>query len=160
MRGAQGGNILPEDPRAAKLRPLSILLFGDSVDFRIVKFFCNLALDLEPEDFGFPGVEDRLKLQGICRTPKLTLAKYHISSVSFEGPYWNGINFPPLQSIQDVRPLLSAVATVMGLCSRGNFSSRFGYSWVSMYLGIYLYYWVLSRFDLQQSRACKVWLSS
>ncbi|KAK9909869.1 hypothetical protein WJX75_008757 [Coccomyxa subellipsoidea] len=97
----EGGNILPEDPRAAKLRPLSILLFGDSVDFRIVKFFCNLALDLEPEDFGFPGVEDRLKLQGICRTPKLTLAKYHISSVSFEGPYWNGINFPPLQSIQD-----------------------------------------------------------
>ncbi|BDA42879.1 hypothetical protein COCOBI_03-7720 [Coccomyxa sp. Obi] len=91
----------PEDPRAAKLRPLSILLFGDSVDFRIVKFFCNLALDREPDDFGFPGVEDRLKLQGICKTPKLTLAKYHISSVSLEGPYWNHIDFPPQQSIRD-----------------------------------------------------------
>lgn len=88
---------------AAKAKPLSILLFGDSVDFRIVKFFCNLALDKEPEDFGFPGVEDRLKLQGICRTPKMTLAKYHMSSVSLEGPYWQNINFPPLQSIRDVR---------------------------------------------------------
>ncbi len=94
---------MPEDPRTVKLRPLSILLFGDSVDFRIVKFFCNLALDLEPEDFGYPGVEDRLKLQGICRTPKLTVAKYHISSVSLEGPYWNNINYPPLQSIREVR---------------------------------------------------------
>ncbi len=94
----------PEDPRAATLRPLSILLFGDSVDFRIVKFFCNLALDKEPDDFGFPGVDEQLKLQGICKTPKLTLAKYHISSVSLDGPYWKYINFPPLQSIQDVRP--------------------------------------------------------
>ena len=41
---------------------------------------------------------------GICRTPKLVVAKEHISSASLEGPYWWNMNFPPLDSITTVLP--------------------------------------------------------
>ena len=51
-----------------------------------------------------PGTSERVERSpiwcaGICRTPKLVVAKQHISSASLEGPYWWNMNFPPLDSI-------------------------------------------------------------
>ena len=46
------------------LRKLGVLLFGDSVDFRFLKFFCEFALDQEPKPFTFSD-NDWLKLQGM-----------------------------------------------------------------------------------------------
>ena len=46
------------------LRQLGVLLFGDSVDFRFLKFFCEFALDQEPKPFTFSD-NDWLKLQGV-----------------------------------------------------------------------------------------------
>ena len=45
------------------LRKLGVLLFGDSVDFRFLKFFCEFALGQEPKPFTFTDT-DWLKLQG------------------------------------------------------------------------------------------------
>ena len=45
-------------------RKLGVLLFGDSVDFRFLKFFCEFALDQEPDAFTF-SESDWLKLQGV-----------------------------------------------------------------------------------------------
>jgi len=39
---------------------------------------------------------------GICQTPKMTIAKQHISSASLTGPYWADINFSPMLAIPDV----------------------------------------------------------
>ena len=39
---------------------------------------------------------------GICETPKLTIAKQHISSASLTGPYWNDVDFSPLLAIPEV----------------------------------------------------------
>ena len=58
------------------VHPLGILLLGDSVDFRFLKFFCQFALEEEPKPFTFFD-SDWLKLQGqllISRTPFITLA--------------------------------------------------------------------------------------
>ena len=41
-------------------------------------------------------------------TPKMTVAKQHISSASLTGPYWNDINFSPLLAVPDV--------SLAGLC--------------------------------------------
>jgi hypothetical protein len=46
-----------------QLRPLGVLLLGDSVDFRILKFFCQFAMEQEPTNFTLSG-GDQLKLQG------------------------------------------------------------------------------------------------
>ena len=46
------------------LRQLGVLLFGDSVDFRFLKFFCEFALGQEPKPFTFSD-SDWLKLQGV-----------------------------------------------------------------------------------------------
>lgn len=35
-------------------------------------------------------------------TPKMTVAKQHISSASLTGPYWNDINFSPMLAVPDV----------------------------------------------------------
>ncbi len=58
------------------VHPLGILLLGDSVDFRFLKFFCQFALEEEPKPFTFFD-SDWLKLQGellYYRTPFVTLA--------------------------------------------------------------------------------------
>ena len=56
------------DPMQAEdlpdLRQLGVLLFGDSVDFRFLKFFCEFALGQEPKPFTFSD-SDWLKLQGV-----------------------------------------------------------------------------------------------
>ncbi len=45
--------------------PLGLLLFGDSVDFRFVKYFCQSALGQEPSAFTvFDSGSEWLKLQG------------------------------------------------------------------------------------------------
>ena len=53
-----------------------------------------------------------LSLAGMCETPKLTIAKQHISSASLTGPYWNDVDFSPLLAIPEVpfRFLLVCVA--------------------------------------------------
>ena len=47
---------------------------------------------------------------GICKTPRMTIAKQHISAASLSGPYWADIDFSPLLAIPHVRPLHSADA--------------------------------------------------
>ena len=47
------------------VHPLGLLLFGDSVDFRFVKYFCQSALGQEPSAFTvFDSGSEWLKLQG------------------------------------------------------------------------------------------------
>ena len=47
------------------VHPLGLLLFGDSVDFRFVKYFCQYALGQEPSAFTvFDSGSEWLKLQG------------------------------------------------------------------------------------------------
>lgn len=45
------------------VQPMGVLLFGDSVDFRFLKFFCEFALEQEPKPFTV-SESDWLKLQG------------------------------------------------------------------------------------------------
>lgn len=59
------------------LRQLGVLLFGDSVDFRFLKFFCEFALDQEPEPFTFSD-SDWLKLQGVLLACHSHSLKGHI----------------------------------------------------------------------------------
>lgn len=54
-----------------------------------------------------PRTEKFFLAAGICRTPKMVVAKQHISSASLEGPYWWKMNFPPLESITEVCALQS-----------------------------------------------------
>ena len=60
-----------------------------------------------------PRTERTCLATGICRTPKLVVAKQHISSASLEGPYWWKMNFPPLESITEVYVLHSLCGTPM-----------------------------------------------
>ncbi len=45
------------------------------------------------------------------------VAKQHISSASLEGPYWWKMNFPPLESITEVRALHSYRRTSLSVLS-------------------------------------------
>jgi hypothetical protein len=56
-----------------------------------------------------------LSSAGICKSPRLTIAKHHWSSASLDGPYWNNINFNPLLSIANVRHLSSIVVDYLAL---------------------------------------------
>ena len=57
------------------LRQLGVLLFGDSVDFRFLKFFCEFALDQEPKPFTFSD-DDWLKLQGMALLPPFAVHSF------------------------------------------------------------------------------------
>ena len=52
-----------QEQQLPQVQQLGILLFGDSVDFRFVKYFCEFALGKEPEPFTLQD-SDWMKLQG------------------------------------------------------------------------------------------------
>lgn len=52
-----------QEQQLPEVQQLGILLFGDSVDFRFVKYFCEFALGKEPEPFTLQD-SDWMKLQG------------------------------------------------------------------------------------------------
>ncbi|CAL8466161.1 g5697 [Coccomyxa elongata] len=88
-----------KDGSEAQQHHIGILLFGDSVDYRIARTFCNAALGRGLEHMTDDGIARHHNLTGICQTPSLTVAKQHISSASLDGPYWWDMIFPPVPSI-------------------------------------------------------------
>ena len=53
---------------------MGILLFGDSVDFRIPKYLCNVALGLEPAVFNRDNTPDPHHFAGARQLPRTWLA--------------------------------------------------------------------------------------